>query len=79
MRVKFVLTVEDGRVRDVEYTAARCKTLRGLGDRLKEALLGVEEGRIGEVVRRTLEAADLPENRENRRRLLLKAFGLSDG
>jgi len=79
LRIKFILGVENGKVREVEYTAARCKTLRSLADTLRDALIGLDVDRVKDVVRETLSGIDLPENRENRRRLLLKAFGVGDG
>ncbi len=79
LRIKFVLGVENGKVKEVEYTAARCKTLRSLADTLKDSLVGVDVDGIKDVVRKTLAGIDLPENRENRRKLLLKAFGAEDG
>jgi hypothetical protein len=79
LRVKFILGVEDDKIVEVEYTASRCKTLRSLADTLKDALVGVYVGRIREAVRKALSGVDLPENRENRRRLLFRTFGIEDG
>ncbi len=76
LRVRFDLALEDGRVMRVSYKASRCKTLRSLAERLKEALLGVEEEEIAERVREVLSGVNLPPDRENRRELLLRAFGL---
>ena len=76
LRIKFILKVEDGKVKGVEYSASRCKTLRSLADTVKEALVGRNADEVKDVVKGVLMGVSLPENRENRRKLILKAFGL---
>ncbi len=76
LRIKFVLTVEDGTVKDVEYSASRCKTLRAVADTVADALKGAKVEEVKERVREALSGVSLPENRENRRKLVLQAFGL---
>lgn len=76
LRIKFVLTVEDGKVKDVEYSASRCKTLKAVADAVADALRGAEVGEIKDRVKEALSGLSLPENRENRRLLILRAFGL---
>ncbi len=76
LRIKFVLTVEDGKVKDVEYSASRCKTLKGVADAVADALRGAEVGEIKYRVKEALSGLSLPKNRENRRLLILRAFGL---
>ncbi len=76
LRIKFVLTVEDGKVKDVEYSASRCKTLRSVAEAVAGALKGVRVEEVKERVKEVLSGISLPENRENRRLLILRAFGL---
>ncbi|NPA79821.1 MAG: hypothetical protein GXO29_02065 [Thermotogae bacterium] len=79
LRIKFIVRLKDGRIEDVEYSASRCKTLRALADRVAQALKGAPVEDIGEAVLGALKDAQVPPNRENRARLILKAFGLEDG
>lgn len=76
LRIKFVLTVEDGKVKDVEYSASRCKTLKAVADAVADALRGAKVGEIKDRVKEALSGLSLPENRENRKLLILRAFGL---
>jgi len=76
LRVRFSVLCSKGKVKEVSYTASRCKVLRRLADKLTEALKGLECDRIQERVKEVMATSDLPQNRENRRSLILQAFGI---